>query len=915
MIFSVKSLSFVSVLLSFTLHSIYATTCAVEDGAKVDCGYAGINQQQCEDKGCCWVPAGENSVTPWCFYAGASSSGYALSGLSNTQYGLEGTLTLIGEGTSTYGADIKQLKLEVLLESKQYVRVKISDAANARWEVPSSIVKRPSNVFKVDGAEYTFSYTESPFSFEVKRNADAVTIFKFSDALTFKNQYIEFTSLFDAAASTFGLGESARTSHALKTGSTFTMWARDEPAVVKNVNLYGSYPFYLQMLNGKAHGAMLMNSNGLDVKLNSGSLTFKTIGGVIDLYVFVGSTPLDVSAQYTSVVGQPAMMPYWSFGFHNCKYGYKTIEEVESIVENYKNANIPLDTQWMDIDYMQNFLDFTTDSVNFPLNEMTAFVNELHQSGMKFVPIIDPGIMTKSGYDAYETGLKRGIFVKDMTGSPYLGQVWPGPTYFPDFFHPEAQSYWTEQLQAFYSDVPFDGLWIDMNEIANFCNSDGKGQVCANTAPNGCPAPGASQTDCCLVCSTIDYSNSLDFPPYNINNVGGIIGTKTMAMSATHYGNISVYDAHNLYGISEQIATRDSLISIRDKRPFLLSRSGFLSTGVQSAKWTGDNGAYWDDLKASIVGIMDFSLFGIPMVGADICGFIDNTNEELCARWIEVGAFYPFSRDHSAIGTISQELYLWDSVASAARNALGMRYQLLPYIYSTFYDAHTTGSLVSRALWVNFPSDPTAVTIDRQFMFGDAILLTPVVDQGATSVSGYFPAGLWYNFQDRQLSFDTTQKGEWKTIDTPLTSTNVHVLGGNIVPLQESAMTTTAGRQTPFTLLVALNSAGAAAGSLFWDDGEQVELSSSLVVSYNANVSGSSGSVTNSIATSTYKDASTYTIQTIDVLGVASAPSSSATLNGKALSSSQYTYNASKKTLTFTSLDIALDSAFALSWN
>ena len=199
--------------------------------------------------------------------------------------------------------------------------------------------------------------------------------------------------------------------------------------------------------------------------------------------------------------------------------------------------------------------------------------------------------------------------------------------------------------------VPIDGLWIDMNEVSNFCNDNGGGQSCVNTASNGCPAPGASQTDCCLVCSTVDSQNKLDFPPYAIGNHYGKLATKTMAMSATHANNITVYDAHNIYGLSEQIATYKALQTTRNnKRPFLLSRSSFLSTGKWSAKWTGDNGATWNDLKSSIVSIMDFNIFGVPMIGADICGFIYDTTEELCARWIEVGAFYPFSRNHNTLG-------------------------------------------------------------------------------------------------------------------------------------------------------------------------------------------------------------------------------------------------------------------------
>ncbi|CAE7821684.1 unnamed protein product, partial [Symbiodinium microadriaticum] len=312
--------------------------------------------------------------------------------------------------------------------ANDHVRVKITDAENARWEVPQSLVPRPSASSKATSPDYTLEYTETPFSFEVFRKSDSASIFKFSSDFMFKDQYIEFSSLFAAGAKTFGIGESTRTHHALTSGSTFTLWARDEPAAVLDTNLYGSFPFYLQLVAGKAHGAMLFNSNGMDVRLYDDSIKFQVIGGLVDLYIFTGSSPNEVVSQYTDVVGRPAMQPYWSYGFHNCKYGYTSVYEVEDVVQKYKDAKIPLDTQWMDIDYMEAYRDFTTDPSNFPTEETFKFVEDLHEDGMHFVPIIDPGIMVASGYAAYEEGLEADVFVKDINGGSYLGQVWPGPT-------------------------------------------------------------------------------------------------------------------------------------------------------------------------------------------------------------------------------------------------------------------------------------------------------------------------------------------------------------------------------------------------------------------------------------------------------------------------------------------------------
>lgn len=892
-----------------------SSSCSIDDSAKKDCGYAGIDQYGCESKGCCWVPAAQNSVTPWCFYPGQVSAGYSLSNFAETVTGFSGDLTLIGDGTSTYGPDLKKLSLEVVYETADIIRVKITDAQTPRWEVPESVIKRPHATSKPANMNVKFTYTSSPFTFEITRLSDGKSLFKLGENFTFKDQYLEIPTTIDKNAKTFGLGESTRLNHALQTSKTYTMWAADIAALSFDKNLYGSYPYYLQMVDGVAHGAMLMNSNGMDVVLQDTSLTYKTNGGIFDMYIFNGPSPADVVSQYTSIVGRPAMMPYWSLGFHNCKYGYTSVYQVEDVVANYAAAQIPLDTQWMDIDYMQDYRDFTVDAKNFPQAEVASFVDKLHQNGQHFVPIVDPGIMVYAGYEAYEKGIKEDLFIKDIKGNYYLGQVWPGPTYFPDFLHPSAQSYWTEQLNNFHNMVEVDGIWIDMNEISNFCNSDGMGQSCANTAPNGCPAPGASQTDCCLVCTTVDSNNKHDNPPYAINNAYGKLSTKTIAMSSTQYGNVSVYDSHNIYGLTEQIATNKALTDIRKKRPFLLTRSSFLSTGVHSAKWTGDNGATWNDLKSSIISIMDFNMFGVPMIGADICGFIFDTTEELCARWIEVGAFYPFSRNHNAIGQKPQELYLWDSVSQASKNALGMRYQMLPYMYSLFYGAHTNGDTVARAVWMNFPSDSVALTVERQFMLGSAILVSPVLDQGATSVNAYFPQGYWYSFADRSLAIDASAAGVWKTLSAPLTTINVHVKGGSVVPLQQNALTTTASRQTPFTLLTVLCPGGKAFGSLFWDDGEQIDVQYYLKASYKAETTGSAGTFTTTIEHNNYPAAGSLPVQDIVIVGPALSTPTVATLNGVALTSSQFSFDSTRHSITFKNLNLKVNDEVNLSWN
>jgi alpha-glucosidase (family GH31 glycosyl hydrolase) len=332
--------------------------------------------------------------------------------------------------------------------------------------------------------------------------------------------------------------------------------------------------------------------------------------------------------------------------------------------------------------------------------------------------------------------------------------------------------------------------------------------------------------------------------------------------------------------------------------------------------YTAAVAAQWQDLQSSIVSIMDFNLFSVPMIGADICGFIYSTTEELCARWIEVGAFYPFSRNHNAIGEAPQELYLWDSVAEASRNALGMRYQLLPYLYTLFYFSHDEGKTVINSLWYTFPTDTNALSVTQQFMWGNKLLISPVTTQGATSVQAYFPQQYWYNFQTHILEVDASEGGLYKTLETPLTSVNVHVKGGSILPLQEAALTTTAGRQTPFTLLATLCPNNMARGDLFWDDGEQIDLDSYLLVSYQLNVTPATGGLfVSTISHDNYSEASKLNVQTIQILGNNLQQPSKVSLNNQEVSLTKVVFDKETGSLTFSSLPLKLNDAISLSWS
>lgn len=761
----------------------------------------------------------------------AQSNGfpYTASSLTQTATGLTGTLTYQGSASSV---TVSTLFLNVTYVSDDIVRIRMTDAQNARWEVPITLETVPGPTASMN---YQVTYVESPFNLKVTRLGDGKVIFNLDPTQNFlyNNQQIVIMNNLGYPVYFYGLGE--RTSSFHLAPGVYTTFAKDNPGPYDSGNggnnLYGHHPFYLAVdpSDGSAFGGFFLNSNDQDAYITTTNIEFETIGGVIDYFVFVGPTPLQVIQQYQSLLGTTVLIPYWGLGWHQCRYGYHSLQTLQEVANNYTSYVIPLDVMWSDIDYMDNYYDFTLDTSRYPQPQFSQWVDELHSIGRHFIPILDAGI-AQQNYFGYNALLQMGCYITyPYSTNPFVGSVWPGNACFVDFFHPNSTQYWWNMLDTMRENVEFDGLWLDMNEASNFCWGE---------------------------CNATPVMNNFPYNPGNLNP-----NTKAIDMAAGHYGGIIEFDAHSLFGFTESRATSSYFAQHLQQRPFIIARSTFPTHGRYASKWLGDNFSGWDWMGYSIAGVFDMQMFGIPVVGADICGFMNDATEELCSRWTQLGTLYPFSRNHNDIDSVSQEpwalgpQYLQNSIL-AIRN----RYSLLNYFYTLmFMSSLSPGNLIWQAAFFQYPDDSNLwdTHASDNFMIGEALIVHPCLQQGATSISAYFPQDIWYEWYfGAPLTLPPNQT---VTLPAPAVGLiNTHVRGGYIVPrldMSSSANTALELRSSNTTLVIAPDASGKAQGTVIYDDGLNVNTISSgayntILYSYQQTLS--SANFTISASTSGY---------------------------------------------------------------
>ncbi|MES2386667.1 MAG: glycoside hydrolase family 31 protein [Bacteroidota bacterium] len=525
----------------------------------------------------------------------------------------------------------------------------------------------------------------------------------------------------------YGLGDKATDLNLIR--KRYSFWSTDAYAFERNTDpLYRNIPFYMGLHQGISYGIFYDNTfkSHFDFGLeNANDVSYWVEGGEMNYYYIHGPHMMDVVKRYSNLTGTHPMPPMWALGYHQCRWSYYPEDKIMDLAKQFRDRQIPCDALYLDIDYMDGYRCFTWHPKHFP--NPKRMLDALHEQGFKTVVIIDPGIKADPDYPVWKSGHEEGLFCRRADDYYMEGPVWPGRCQFPDFTNPRAREWWGPLHQELM-DLGVDGIWNDMNEPSVF----GTG-----TFPN-------------------DVRHDYD-------------GHK-----ASHR------KAHNVYGMQMVRATYEGLLKIqKNKRPFTITRSAYSGVQRYASAWTGDNIGTWDHLKLAGIQCQRMSMSGISFVGSDIGGFTGSPSAELFVRWIQMGVFAPLMRAHSAGDTPEREPWSFGPETEAiCKKFIELRYRLLPYIYSAFWENHKFGFPILRPVIMIEQDIPTNTYRQDEFTFGDKILVCPVLEPGASGRIVYLPRGGWYHMFTNKYYAGSQEH----YIEAPIDDMPVFVRAGAVVP-------------------------------------------------------------------------------------------------------------------------------------
>ena len=742
--------------------------------------------------------------------------------LSNPVYSEDGSkfsgiLTFTGEfNPSYYNYDwtrssdlltpINKLNIQISLECNQYLHFYVTDSVEKRWENPYSIsdsfkerVKtcssQTSQKSLSDFGLYISEDLEEPFYISLTNPSTGELIFttEYTDFL-FTDVFIGFGG-YISTNDVYGFGERY---HEIKLGDgKFTMWPNDTNGIHEDTgeggyNAMGIHPLGFHKTSKNTFVGMLFNNiNAQDLVITSYNskkneandnevlLEHRTIGGVIDYYLTINDTPDEALISLHDIIGHPTLPPFWSLGFHQCKWGYENTKEIRDVYESYRGSELPIDTFWGDIDILQDYRIFTLNMKNF--YDLPSLIYEMHQNNYRFVPIVDLGFPKNDSDEFYVRGKEMNAFIKsNYTDDDLVSFVWPEKAVFPDFFNVEAESLWSFAMEKYYMNIKYDGIWLDMNEPAMIYVDDiERGEI----LPEGVVFDPKKNY----------YENIPYVPGYREDHPtirGRTLSENCYSKLLPENKFLVSYNFKPLISLLETKLTNENLIKL-EKRPFILSRSTSLGHGRYGFHWLGDNESTFKDMKNGVNGIFQFQIYGVPLTGDDICGFNGDSTDKLCARWMSLGAFFPFARNHNSLGREPQEPYAFGSNSltfKSSKLALNMRYSLLRYYYTELFKVSLgeKGSFFKPIFFDYFSDENAYKNPGESFMVGKAIIIYPVFTDETKNIEVYLPKDDWNIFPTGENFRNKTQEGGLVSLSGEFNRINIFMRGGYIVPYQDT---------------------------------------------------------------------------------------------------------------------------------
>lgn len=581
-----------------------------------------------------------------------------------------------------------------------------------------------------------------------------------------------FTYTLAAEDVVYGLGEANRGIN--KRGYRYVSNCSDDPNhTEEKYSLYGAHNFLI-VSGAQTFGLFLDYPSKLTFDVGyTRSDTLRISCGEADLYLYVleGDSAYDIVRQFRKMIGRSYIPPKFAFGFGQSRWGYRTKEDYRKVAAGYRENRIPLDMIYMDIDYMQDYKDFTLNEENF--SDFPEFVQELGEQNLRLIPIIDAGVKIEEGYDVYEEGVTNRYFCQREDGSDFVAAVWPGYTHFPDVLNPEARR-WFGDKYRYLIDQGIDGFWNDMNEPAIFYTPEGVEKAGREVSEFLKNASGEHSVFFKGKDAILNLSNREEDYQSFYHQVGG--------------QRIRHDKVHNLFGYNMTRAAGEAFERIDADRRFLMfSRSSYVGMHRYGGVWMGDNRSWWSHILLNLKMMPSLNMCGFLYTGADLGGFGADVTRDLLLRWLALGVFTPLMRNHSAMGTRDQECYRFEDVEDF-RHIIEVRYRLVPYLYSEYMKAALSDDMYCKPLAFVYPEDAHAPQVEDQLIIGNEIMIAPVYTQNAAGRYVYLPEEMKFVkfLPDGSLHEELLPAGH-HYVEIALNEVPLFIRKGKCIPLAEAA--------------------------------------------------------------------------------------------------------------------------------